>query len=66
MAELVNNLPGKQETWIPYLGWEDPLEKEKLPTSVFWPGEFHGLYSPWGHKESDMTEQLTLSFQTAY
>ena len=21
----------------------------------------HGLYSPWGHKESDMTEQLSLS-----
>ena len=25
---------------------------------VFWPGEFHGLYSPWGCKESDTTEQL--------
>ena len=22
----------------------------------FWPGEFHGLYSSWGHKESDMIE----------
>ena len=36
------------------------------PTSVFLPGKFHGQggladYSPWGHKESDMTEQLTLS-----
>ena len=33
------------------LGWEDPLEKGKatLPTPLFWPGEFHGLYSPWGH-----------------
>ena len=29
-------------------------------TPVFWPGEFHGLYSPWGHKESDTTEQLSL------
>ena len=66
VAELVNTLPGKQDTWIPCLSWEDPLEKERLPTSVFWPGEFHGLYSPWGHKESDMTEQLTLSFQTIY
>ena len=28
---------------------------------VFLPGEFHGLCSPWGHKESDMTEQLLLS-----
>jgi len=28
--------------------------KERLPTPVFLPGEFHGLYSPWGRKESDM------------
>ena len=34
---------------------------ERLPTPVFWPGEFYGLYSPWGHKESDTTEQLSLS-----
>ena len=27
---------------------------------MFWPGEFHGLYSPWGRKESDRTEQLSL------
>ena len=32
-----------------------------LPTPVSWPGEFHGLYSPWGHKESDTTELLSLS-----
>ena len=32
-----------------------------LPTAVFWPGEFLGLYSPWGRKESDMTERLSLS-----
>ena len=29
-----------------------------VPTPVFWPREFHGLCSPWGHKESDKTEQL--------
>ena len=34
-----------------------------LPTPVFFPGESHGQrsmagYSPWGPKESDMTEQL--------
>ena len=34
---------------------------ERLPTPVFWPGEFHELYSPWGHKESDITEQLSLT-----
>ena len=43
------------------LGWEDPWRKEKLPTPVFWPGELHGLYSPWGCKESDTTERLSLS-----
>ena len=30
-------------------------------TPVFCPGELHGLYSPWGSKELDMTEQLSLS-----
>ena len=33
---------------------------ERLPTPVFWPGEFHGLYSPWGCKELDTTEWLLL------
>ena len=32
-----------------------------LPTPVFWPGEFHGLHSPWCHKESEMTERPLLS-----
>ena len=36
--------------------------RERLPTPVFWPGEFHGLYSPWGCKELDTTEQLSLHF----
>ena len=47
VAQLVKNLPVMWETWVQSLGWEDPLEKgERLPTAVFWPGEFHGLYSP--------------------
>ena len=42
------------------MGWEDPLEKGKAThTPVLWPGEFHGLYSPWGRKESDTTERLS-------
>ena len=28
----------------------------KVPTPVFWPGEVHGLYGPWGRKKSDKTE----------
>ena len=27
VAQMVKNLPAMQETWIPSLGWEDPLEK---------------------------------------
>ena len=47
------------------LGWEDPLEKGRLPTPVFWPREFYGLHSPWGQKESHMIRQLsfTLSYK---
>ena len=52
VAQLVKNPPAMWETWIRSLGWEDPLEKGKATHS----GEFHGLYSPWGHKELDMTE----------
>ena len=38
-----------------------PWRRERLSTPVFWPGEFHWLYSPWGCKELDVTEQLSLS-----
>ena len=37
------NQPAMLETWVRSLGWEDPLEREWLPTPVFWPGEFHRL-----------------------
>ena len=49
-----------RETWVRPVGWEDLLKKGTA-TSVFWPGEFHGLYSAWGCKELDTTEQLALS-----
>ena len=29
VAQLVKNLPAVQETWVRFLGWEDPLEKRK-------------------------------------
>ena len=46
------------------LGWQDPLEEEMQPAPVFLPEKFHGQRSlvgcsPWGHKESNMTEQLS-------
>ena len=52
VAQLVKNPPAMWETWVRSLGWEDLLEKERIPTPVFLPGELHGLYSPWGCKES--------------
>ena len=33
MAQLVKNPPAMQETWVRYLGWEDPLEKGKATHS---------------------------------
>ena len=44
VAQLIKKLPAR----------------ERLPTPVFWSREFHGLYSPWGHKESDTTERLSV------
>ena len=63
MAQLVKNSPAMWETWVPSLGWEDPLEKGKATHSsiLAW-----GI--PWsrGCKESDMTEWLSLSFQPVW
>ena len=33
VAQMVNNLPAMQETWVQSLGWEDPLEKGKATHS---------------------------------
>ena len=58
VAQLVKNPPAMWETFVGKIPWR----RERLPTPVFWPGEFHGLCSPWGHKESDTTEHLSLHF----
>ena len=54
-VQLVKNLPAMWETWVGKIPWR----RERLPTPVFWPREFHRLCSPWGHKESGMTERLS-------
>ena len=61
---MVKNLPAMQKTGVRSLGWEDPLVKGTATHSSILAGESHGKghlvgYSPWGHKELDMTEQLT-------
>ena len=67
-----NNFPGssagKESTcntgrpqfdfWV----WKIPWRWEWLPTQGFRPGEFHGLYGPWGHKQSNMIERLHFHF----
>ena len=41
VAQVVKNLPAMWETWIPSLGWEDPLEKGRAAHSNMLSGEFH-------------------------
>ena len=63
MAQLVKNLPASDRGLVPGSRREG-LEGAQQPTPVFLPGEFHGQRSlagcsPWGPKESDVTERLT-------
>ena len=61
VAQRVKTLLAMQETWVRFLGWEDPLEKEMathpsiLAWKILWTEE-PGGYSSWGCKESDTTE----------
>ena len=63
VAQRVKRLPATWETRVLSLGWEDPWRRKWQPTPVLLPGKSHGRrslvgYSPWGHKELDMTERL--------
>ena len=65
VAQMVKNPPAMQETRVQSLSQNHPWRREWLPSPVFLPEESHGQrslmsYSPWGCKESDTTEQLTL------
>jgi len=66
MTQTVKNLlqcrRGGFDPWVRKIPWR--REWQLIP--VFLPGESHGQrslagYSPWGRKELDMAEQLTLS-----
>ena len=66
MTQVVKNLPAMWETQIQSLGWEDLLEKGMATHSSFLAWRIPCTedlvgYSPWSHKESDITEQLSLS-----
>ena len=66
VAQMVKNLSATQETRLQSLGQEDPLENGMATHSsilawrIPWTEEPGGFQSM-GHKESDMTKQLTLS-----
>ena len=57
----------RDKMWVRSLGWEDPLEKEMaihsstIAWKIAWTEEPVG-YSPWGCKESDMTDGLHFHF----
>ena len=60
MAQMVKNPPAMWETLLRSLGWEDSLEEGMATHSsiLAWRSTMDkGAcgYSPWGHKESDMT-----------
>ena len=59
VAQTVKCLSTIRETWVPSLGWEDPLEKEMATHSSTLAWKIP--WSPWCHKELDTTEQVTLS-----
>ena len=70
VAEMAKNLSAMWETQVKSLGQQDPLEKGMETHSSILPGESHGQRSlascsPWGGKESDKTERLTLSHFTS-
>ena len=65
MAQMVKDLPAMQEAWVRFLGLEDPQEKgmathsSTLAWRIPWTEKPGGL-QPWGRKESDTIEWLTL------
>ena len=67
VAQMVKCLPAMQETWVWFLGREDPWRRKWQSIPALLPGKSHGQrsligYSPWGHKESDTTERLHFHF----
>ena len=67
VAQMAKRLPAMRETWVLFLGQEDPLEKEMaihsstLAWKIPWKEEPDRLQSV-GRKESDMTERLHLGY----
>ena len=67
----VKNSPAVQEIWVQSLDWEDPLEEGMASHSsilawrILMDRSLAG-YSPWIHKELDMTERLSTQHKPPY
>ena len=61
VAQLLKNLPTVQETWDLVLGGEGPLEKGMATHYSILAWRIPWTVCPWGHKEADRTERLSLS-----
>ena len=53
VAQMVKNLPTMQETWVQFLVWEDPLEKEMATHSSILAWESTGTLEPGGLQSTD-------------
>ena len=58
MGHLQCERPGF-DPWVGKIPWR----RERLPTPVFWPREFHGLYSPWGSRVRHNWEIFTFTYE---
>ena len=67
MAQLVKNQPVVWETRVQSLGCEDSLEKGKATHSsiLAWRIPWT-VYTPWGRKESDTTDRLSLPYSALW
>ena len=71
VSQLVKNLPAMPETWVRFLGWEDPLEEGMathssiLALRIPWTEEPGGLQSM-GCKELDTTKRLSTAQYIMY
>ena len=66
VAQMIKDPQCGRPAFDPWVG-KIPWRRKWQPTLVLLPGESHGQrslvgYSPWCRKESNMTEQLTLSY----
>ena len=64
VVQLVKDPPAMWQTWVQSMGWEDTLEKGTATHSSILAWRIPWTIVPWGRKESDTTEQLSLCFTT--